>query len=67
MNTPKHQKQLNALVKYISETSSAMLVDGRMCWEELKPFCVTCRGKSEIDTWHHGDEGVMTPERTDRL
>eukprot|EP00969_Alexandrium_andersonii_P024715 1079093-Alexandrium_andersonii.AAC.1 len=48
-NTPLHQRQLNALVKYISETSSVTLVDGRICWAELKPFSVTRRRKNEID------------------
>eukprot|EP00969_Alexandrium_andersonii_P091631 4044367-Alexandrium_andersonii.AAC.1 len=44
-----------------------MLVDGRMYWDELKPFCATCKGRNAIDTWHHGDEGMQTPARADRL
>eukprot|EP00969_Alexandrium_andersonii_P326802 14440789-Alexandrium_andersonii.AAC.1 len=67
MDTPKIRKQLNALVAYVARNSSVTLCDGRNFWADLRQFCVTNKGHNAIELWHHGGEGMDTPQRWGRL
>eukprot|EP00969_Alexandrium_andersonii_P092515 4084507-Alexandrium_andersonii.AAC.1 len=67
MDTKKIREQTNALITYAQQNSSVTLCDGQNFWNGIREFCVTCKGGGEIDSWHQGDDGMLSPERWDRL